>query len=131
METVLPAPVSGIVTFLVEDGDLSRLVRGTTSEGLILGKALSEGEILVIVEDESVGQPHEPEGNGVEIPGERSEVLGRLRDPDLPDGGLGAAARANPTSALPQILRSLTISHRAPRRHAFRNCGRQGEPRRP
>jgi len=104
MESVLRAPVSGSVTYLVEDGDLARLVRGTTSEGLIVGKPLTEGEILVIVEAEGAAGPMEPDIDVVEIAGERNEVLDRLRDADLPDGGLGAAARVNPASALPSIL---------------------------
>jgi len=104
METVLSSPVSGIVNYLVEDGDLSRLVRGTTSQGLVLGKALTEGEILIIVEEESARQAKDPEPDAVAIRGEHHEILGRLRDPELPDGGLGEAARANPPGALPSIL---------------------------
>jgi len=104
METALASPVSGTVGYLVEDGDLSRLVRGRTSQGLILGKALTEGEILVIVEEKSTEKTTELEPDVVEIRGEKHEILGRLREPDLPDGGLGEAARANPSGALPSIL---------------------------
>jgi acetyl-CoA carboxylase carboxyltransferase component len=103
METTLASPVSGTVRYLVEDGDLSRLVRGTTSQGLILGKALAEGEILVTVEDEAPGQPSEPEPDPIDIREEGHEVLGRLRDPGLLDGGLVEAVRAHP-SALPTVL---------------------------
>ncbi len=104
METVLSSPVSGLVSYLVEDGDLSRLVRGRTSQGLIIGKALTEGEILLIVEEESAGKTKQPELDVVEIQGEKHDVLGRLREPERPDGGLGEAARANPSSTLPSIL---------------------------
>jgi acetyl/propionyl-CoA carboxylase alpha subunit/acetyl-CoA carboxylase carboxyltransferase component len=104
METVLASPVAGRVAYLVEDGDLSRLVRGTTSQGLILGKVLTEGEILVVVEEDGAGKTQEPELDAVEIQGETHEILGRLRDPDLPDGGLGEAARGDPPAALPAIL---------------------------
>jgi acetyl/propionyl-CoA carboxylase alpha subunit/acetyl-CoA carboxylase carboxyltransferase component len=104
METTISSPVTGIVTYLVEDGDLSRLVRGTTSQGLILGKVLTEGEILVIVEEEGAGRTKEPELDAVEIHGETHGILGRLRDPDVPDGGFGEAVRTNPSATLPWIL---------------------------
>jgi acetyl/propionyl-CoA carboxylase alpha subunit/acetyl-CoA carboxylase carboxyltransferase component len=104
METVLASPVSGAVGYLVEEGDLSRLVRGRTSQGLVIGKPLTEGEILVIVEEESREKTPELEPDVVEIGGERHEILGRLREPGLPDGGLGEAARADPSGALPSIL---------------------------
>src|SRR5262249_38669772 len=86
------------------DGDLSRLVRGTTSQGLILGRPLSEGEILAIVEEDTVGQVSEPAPDPVVIHEERHEVLGRLREPELLDGGLAEAARRHPATALPAIL---------------------------
>ena len=104
METVLASPVSGVVGYLVEDGDLSRLVRGVTSQGLIIGKPLTEGEILLIVEEESTEKTTGIEPDAVEIRGEKHEILSRLREADLPDGGLGEAARANPSGALPSIL---------------------------
>jgi acetyl/propionyl-CoA carboxylase alpha subunit/acetyl-CoA carboxylase carboxyltransferase component len=104
METVLASPVSGIVRYLVEDGDLSRLVRGTTSQGLVLGRPLSEGEILVIVEDETAGGVSESEPDPAVIREEGHPVLGRLRGPELLDGGLAEAARSHPAIALPAIL---------------------------
>lgn len=103
METVLSAPVSGIVSYLLEDGVLSRLVRGKTSQGLILGKAITEGEILIIVKDEAA-ETKEPELDAVDIVGEKTEPLRHLLDPEYPDGGLGEAARRNPTSAMPRIF---------------------------
>ena len=52
METTLTSPLTGVVQYLVEDGDTSRLVRGKTVDGLILGKNLNEGEPLLIVASE-------------------------------------------------------------------------------
>jgi acetyl/propionyl-CoA carboxylase alpha subunit/acetyl-CoA carboxylase carboxyltransferase component len=104
METTLASPVSGTVRYLVEDGDLSRLVRGTTSQGLILGKALAEGEILVIVEDEAPRPASDPEPDPIVVREEAHEVLGRLRAPGLLDGGLVEAARAHPASTLPVLF---------------------------
>ena len=49
MESTLVAPEDGKIEYLVENGDLSRLVRGKTSDGLILGKNLKEGEVLMML----------------------------------------------------------------------------------
>jgi len=53
METTLMSPIDGKITYLVEDGDLSRLEIGKTPDGLVIGKSLSEGEVLFIVEPEA------------------------------------------------------------------------------
>ncbi len=50
METTLTAPLDGRVSFLVDDGDLRRLVRGQSERGLVLGRSIAEGEALVVVE---------------------------------------------------------------------------------
>ncbi|TGL60754.1 carboxyl transferase domain-containing protein [Leptospira sarikeiensis] len=50
METVLSSPSSGKLSHLIEHGDISKLVRGTTASGMVLGKGLSEGEILAKIE---------------------------------------------------------------------------------
>ncbi|MDF3819663.1 carboxyl transferase domain-containing protein [Leptospira sp. 96542] len=47
METVLKSPVDGILEYVIEDGNLNKLVRGKTASGQILGKSFAEGEILV------------------------------------------------------------------------------------
>ncbi|TGM16275.1 carbamoyl-phosphate synthase subunit L [Leptospira selangorensis] len=52
METVLTAPVSGKLGYLLEHGDRNKLVRGMTASGMVLGKGLSEGEILAKIETE-------------------------------------------------------------------------------
>jgi acetyl/propionyl-CoA carboxylase alpha subunit/acetyl-CoA carboxylase carboxyltransferase component len=104
METALAAPVSGVVSYLLEDGELARLVRGTTSQGLIIGRPLREGELLVIVDQEGAAPASEPQPDAVEVDAEEDQVLGSLLDPGLPDGGLGRAARADPATALPRIL---------------------------
>lgn len=52
METVLKAPISGRISFLAEEGDLSRLQIGKTADGLVIGKNISEGEVLFIIEAE-------------------------------------------------------------------------------
>lgn len=58
METTLSAPVGGVIRYLVDDGDLRRLIRGQNERGLVLGRSLAEGEALVVVEPEDgqVGQ---------------------------------------------------------------------------
>ncbi|MDH4262260.1 MAG: carbamoyl-phosphate synthase subunit L [Spirochaetia bacterium] len=53
METTLNSPLDGKITYLCEDGDLSRLEIGRTPDGLVIGKSLLEGEVLFIVEDTS------------------------------------------------------------------------------
>lgn len=54
METVITAPVSGTVSYVIEDGDISKLQVGTTSDGRVIGKSMQEGEILFrIASDES------------------------------------------------------------------------------
>ena len=49
METKIFAPLDGAIQYLIEDGNLRRLVLGATSDGRILGKSIEEGEVLVIV----------------------------------------------------------------------------------
>lgn len=51
METTIVAPCGGKITYLVEDGDMTKLVVGTTAAGLVQGKPLNEGEILFIIEE--------------------------------------------------------------------------------
>jgi acetyl/propionyl-CoA carboxylase alpha subunit/acetyl-CoA carboxylase carboxyltransferase component len=104
MESVITSPVTGTVTYLVENGELARLVRGTTSQGLVMGKALAEGEILFIVEEEFASKPTTPEPDEVDIQGEENEILARLQDSDLADGGLVEATRANPANNLRPVL---------------------------
>lgn len=68
METALKAPVSGKISFLIEDGDLSRLEIGKTADGLVVGKGISEGEALFVIEgQESREVQDEPDFKEEEI----------------------------------------------------------------
>lgn len=104
MESTIVAPITGKVTYLVEDGALERLVRGKTSQGLVLGKPLSEGELLFLIEEESAAPSSMFEPDAVEFIGEPHEIFAHIQDPTLPDGGLTAAVLSNPDGALPRIL---------------------------
>ncbi|TGK06862.1 carbamoyl-phosphate synthase subunit L [Leptospira semungkisensis] len=50
METVLTAPSSGKLTYLIEHGETNKLIRGVTASGMVLGKGFGEGEILAKIE---------------------------------------------------------------------------------
>jgi acetyl/propionyl-CoA carboxylase alpha subunit len=52
MESTLVAPVSGRVEKIIEEGDLKKLQLSITSDGLIIGKPLKEGEFLVLITEE-------------------------------------------------------------------------------
>ncbi|TGK02853.1 carbamoyl-phosphate synthase subunit L [Leptospira langatensis] len=52
METILTAPSSGKLTYLIDHGEISKLIRGVTASGMVLGKGFSEGEILAKIETE-------------------------------------------------------------------------------
>jgi acetyl/propionyl-CoA carboxylase alpha subunit/acetyl-CoA carboxylase carboxyltransferase component len=52
MEATLTAPIDGKITFLLEDGDLTKLQLGVSSSGQIFGKKIDEGEILVHISPE-------------------------------------------------------------------------------
>lgn len=49
METQIFAPTDGRIDYLIEDGNMSRLVLGTTIDGIIVGKGIQEGDVLAIV----------------------------------------------------------------------------------
>lgn len=49
METKVFSPIDGKIDYLIEEGDLKRLVMGTTADGRILGKGIQEGDVLVVV----------------------------------------------------------------------------------
>lgn len=59
METIIHATCTGKITYLIEDGDLSRLQIGETPQGQIIGKNISEGEVLFIVQPDSVQSSQE------------------------------------------------------------------------
>jgi acetyl/propionyl-CoA carboxylase alpha subunit/acetyl-CoA carboxylase carboxyltransferase component len=52
METVIEAPVSGKVTYIIENGEMDKLQIAKTLDGRIIGKSLQEGEVLVRIEPE-------------------------------------------------------------------------------
>ncbi len=52
METTIYAGRDGRLTYLLENGDISKLQLGKTSDGRILGRSISEGEVLAIVDPE-------------------------------------------------------------------------------
>ncbi len=52
MEATLTAPIGGKITYLLEDGDLSKLQLGISSSGQIFGKKIDEGEVLVHINPE-------------------------------------------------------------------------------
>jgi acetyl/propionyl-CoA carboxylase alpha subunit/acetyl-CoA carboxylase carboxyltransferase component len=52
METVIQAPVSGTISYIIENGDISKLQIGKTSDGRIIGRPMQEGEVLVRIESE-------------------------------------------------------------------------------
>ena len=57
METTIKATVDGMVEYLFEDGDLSKLILGETAEGKIIGKSIEEREILVKIKPDTAAQP--------------------------------------------------------------------------
>nr|WP_246835103.1 carboxyl transferase domain-containing protein [Leptospira kmetyi] len=56
METVLRAPIDGTLDYLVENGNVNKLVRGKTASGQILGKSFTEGELLVRISSDNSEQ---------------------------------------------------------------------------
>lgn len=50
METVITAPISGKISYLIEEGDLSRLQIGMTPRGQIIGRNILEGEVLFVIQ---------------------------------------------------------------------------------
>ncbi|MBN1500072.1 MAG: hypothetical protein JW982_07955 [Spirochaetes bacterium] len=47
METVVEAPVDGVIEYIIENGDIAKLQIAKTADGRILGKSIQEGELLV------------------------------------------------------------------------------------
>ncbi|MCP4136624.1 MAG: hypothetical protein GY754_36980 [bacterium] len=56
METTICAPVSGKISFIIEDGDMSRLQALKTSDGRVIGKSIQEGTLLVKIESTPDGE---------------------------------------------------------------------------
>ena len=49
METKVIAPIDGTIEFIIEDGNQSKLILGTTSDGRILGKSIQESDVLFMI----------------------------------------------------------------------------------
>jgi acetyl/propionyl-CoA carboxylase alpha subunit/acetyl-CoA carboxylase carboxyltransferase component len=49
MESTIRSPFEGILEYLIENGDSRKLILTTTADGKIIGKPISEGEILFYV----------------------------------------------------------------------------------
>jgi acetyl/propionyl-CoA carboxylase alpha subunit/acetyl-CoA carboxylase carboxyltransferase component len=47
METVMEAPCDGEISFIIENGDMSKLQLAKTTDGRVIGKSLKEGELLI------------------------------------------------------------------------------------
>ncbi len=50
METTLYSPVSGVLDYIVDDGEYDNLVLQVNSEGAVTGKGFEESEILFVIE---------------------------------------------------------------------------------
>lgn len=104
MEITLRSPVDGIVDYLIEDGDLSRLVRGKTDQGLVLGKSIAEGEILAVVRRE--GEVVDDTEDRIETAAIDSDhVLDHLNGDQLTD-----VIRRSPQENIPVFLELITAS---------------------
>ncbi|GIX40859.1 MAG: hypothetical protein KatS3mg129_0592 [Leptospiraceae bacterium] len=49
MESTIKSPFDGILEYLIENGETKNLILTTTSDGKIIGKPISEGEVLFFV----------------------------------------------------------------------------------
>jgi len=108
METTLFAPVDGKISYLCENGDLSRLEIGRTPEGLVIGKSISEGEVLFIVEsgDEKNAAESDTAKKKIKAKGKKnSHPLSILYDDEIVD-----AINKKPKEILP-ILFKMARSH--------------------
>ncbi|MDH5716064.1 MAG: hypothetical protein OEZ22_00325 [Spirochaetia bacterium] len=105
MEVPLTAPIDGKITYIFEDGDLSKLEIGHTVDGLVIGKNVNEGEILFTIEgNESKEKTKE----------QKTEKTGKIIKNSLIksnnildflfNGDLEVLSIKNPSEYLPQIL---------------------------
>ena len=78
METVMEAPISGKISSLLENGDLTKLEIGKTTDGLILGRAIQEGEILFTVSDDSEEKAAKKGTTAKKIKNKQAEKIGSL-----------------------------------------------------
>ncbi len=66
METTITAPTDGTISYLIEDGDLSRLELGRTGDGRVIGRSITEGEVLFIIDsgEQAVAEASDQVSNG-------------------------------------------------------------------
>ena len=50
METTIQAPIDGTVSYIIENGSIDKLEIGRTADGYVIGKGITEGEILFMIE---------------------------------------------------------------------------------
>lgn len=103
METTLKASISGRISFLLEDGNLSRLEIGKTADGLVIGKSISEGEALFVIETQQNEQSQEePEFDEEEIlmNSFSSHLLEKLHS-----GKIIKIIEQNPAEHIPTVLK--------------------------
>lgn len=67
METTITATVDGTVTYLIEDGDLSRLELGRTGDQRIIGRPITEGEVLFVIDAGKTAAPAGRPGTATNI----------------------------------------------------------------
>ncbi len=56
METTIYSPYEGTIEYIIENGDLNKLVLATTGDNKIIGKPITEGEVLFYIKPESEEQ---------------------------------------------------------------------------
>ena len=109
METTLTAPVGGRVTFLVDDGDLRRLVRGESDRGLVLGRSLAEGEALVVIEEGGAAAEAARAAVPADAAEEPLDFVDRLVDLQPPPGnGVGPG---EPSGRALEIMRGVFLGY--------------------
>ncbi len=110
METTVRAPLSGRISYILEEGDLNRLQLGKTADGLIIGKSISEGEVLFVIEEEeqksaeaaSAEAEQKPIEEILEITRNRPLLLQKLFSDELQD-----TAPEQPEVNIPILLKLL------------------------
>ncbi|MFN3604957.1 MAG: carboxyl transferase domain-containing protein [Leptonema sp. (in: bacteria)] len=53
MESTIHSPYDGTLEYIIENGDLNKLILSTTGDGKIIGKPITEGEILFYIKPEN------------------------------------------------------------------------------
>ncbi|MCS7205120.1 MAG: carbamoyl-phosphate synthase subunit L [Leptospiraceae bacterium] len=61
MESTIKSPIDGTIEYLIENGDPNRLILSKTADGKIIGKSISEGEVLFYVKPDKIEVSNENE----------------------------------------------------------------------